>query len=244
VLLFFFCRVFFSRCFASEVALTSDNDNGSTEEIVETEIQVKDTSIDPKVVATKAHAPFTAFHKFSFTSADSSFVLKTIPDNWELSVDAFRQCGMVAGDKTNWENLLIKHDTLQVAFNWENLVFNTNEINWLRESWKSATGRKLKHPSKTADTFPNRKRELFFLQTRPSHAFINRHGEEFQLSVDASGRFGMLASDETDWTSLQIKDDVLQAQFGFADDELTWMRKSWKSATGREYLGWTSDIDE
>ncbi len=65
-------------------------------------------------------------------------------------------------------------------------------------------------------------------------SFTNSFGEEFRLSVDPSGKMGALAGDETDWQSLAIKDDALQDDFMFGHDELKWLRKTWKSATGRD----------
>ena len=65
-------------------------------------------------------------------------------------------------------------------------------------------------------------------------SFSNAFGEEFQLTVDASGKNGILAGDETDWENLHIKGDALQDDFMFNKEELSWLRKSWKIATGRE----------
>ncbi len=65
-------------------------------------------------------------------------------------------------------------------------------------------------------------------------SFTNKHGEEFQLSVDKSGKQGSVAGDETGWNVLRIRQDALQDDFMFSDEELTWLRRSWKIATGRE----------
>ena len=64
-------------------------------------------------------------------------------------------------------------------------------------------------------------------------SFANRHGEEYELTVDASGTSGILAGDETDWENLHIRDDRLEDDFMFNSEELAWLRKSWRSATGR-----------
>ncbi len=64
-------------------------------------------------------------------------------------------------------------------------------------------------------------------------SFTNKFGEEFQLTVDAAGHSGILAGDETDWENLCIKEDALQDDFMFSDDELAWLRTTWKTATGR-----------
>jgi hypothetical protein len=65
-------------------------------------------------------------------------------------------------------------------------------------------------------------------------SYTNHCGEEFQLTVDASGKNGIVAGDETDWENLHIKNDSLQSDFMFNREELAWLRKSWQSATGRE----------
>ncbi len=65
-------------------------------------------------------------------------------------------------------------------------------------------------------------------------SFTNVHGEEYQLTVDAAGRSGILAGDETDWQNLHIKGDALQDDFMFNREELAWLRTSWKAATGRD----------
>ena len=63
-------------------------------------------------------------------------------------------------------------------------------------------------------------------------SFTNKHGEEWQLTVDAKvilcmhvllvhltlasqGQAGILAGDETDWETLHIKHDTLQSDFMF-----------------------------
>ena len=75
-------------------------------------------------------------------------------------------------------------------------------------------------------------------------SFTNHCGEEFQLTVDASGKNGIVAGDETDWENLHIKNDALQSDFMFNGEELAWLRKSWKAATGRELKYPTLNIHE
>jgi hypothetical protein len=88
--------------------------------------------------AANADKPFKASKSFSFTNVHGEL--------FELAVDASGKCGSLAGDETDWEAMLIKDDALQDDF-----MFNREELEWLRKSWKSATGRELKHPTLTAE---------------------------------------------------------------------------------------------
>lgn len=75
-------------------------------------------------------------------------------------------------------------------------------------------------------------------------AFTNQHGEEWQLTVDAKGQKGILAGDETDWETLQITGDAVQSDFMFSKEELVWLRKAWKAATGRELKHPTMNVEQ
>jgi hypothetical protein len=91
-----------------------------------------------EAAASKADAPFKAFKTFSFTNMHG--------EEFQLTVDASGTRGILAGDETDWENMHITGDALQDDF-----MFNRAELEWLRKSWKEATGRQLKHPSMTAE---------------------------------------------------------------------------------------------
>jgi hypothetical protein len=102
------------------------------------QLAAKMAKIIVEAAASKDNAPPAAFRTFSFTNQHG--------EEYQLTVDAAGRSGILAGDETDWQNLHIKSDALQDDF-----MFNTEELKWLRSSWKAATGRELKHPTLTAE---------------------------------------------------------------------------------------------
>jgi hypothetical protein len=102
------------------------------------QLAAKMAKIIVEAAASKAEIPSKSIRTFSFSNA--------FGEEFQLTVDASGKNGILAGDETDWENIHIKGDTLQSDF-----MFNREELSWLRQSWKSATGRNLKHPTMTAE---------------------------------------------------------------------------------------------
>ena len=69
-------------------------------------------------------------------------------------------------------------------------------------------------------------------RTLTESEFTNQYGERFVLRVDPTRQRGELLGDETDWQPIEIRDDKVQGDFVFSDEEWAWLSAAWRQFTG------------